>query len=934
VERTVTIDQTLHLSLDDAPAGRCEELALIDEFVARARTIGEALLVLGGAGIGKTLLLDAAAQVASGAGLRVLRARGVESEAGMPFSGLSQALLPVFGEFCDELTAGHRDALNVALGLGEGGPPERLVVSVATLALLRMASVCCPLLLIVDDLQWLDRASAEALVFAARRVAGRQIGFLAASRQEEESFFDRVGLPELRLQPLDAEAAGGLLDARFPALAAGVRDRVLAEAQGNPLALVELPAALSEAQRSAHEELPAALPLGRRLNALFASRFRELTAQSRHLLLLMACDGQGDCGLLKTAAAGGPWLEHFATAERAGLVYVSETTRRPMFRHPLIRSAVIERATGDERRRAHLELAELWTDQADRHAWHLAQAAVGPDERAAESLEQLAAQRLRRGDGAGGITAFTQAAELSSHGAERGRRLAGAARLSAEVTGQLSRASQLLARAHRADPQLKESVSSAVTAAIVVLNGDGDVDMAHRVLAGALESGPASGAVLAEALSVLALICSAGGQAELWAPFHDALERLRPHVPADLDLLSKTFADPVRTAAPALGLLETAISELAATADAAQVVRVATATVYVDRLAGCRNALWRVVRDGRSGSAVVPAIRALLMLGTDYLAAGLWVRAEQVLGEGVGLAEACGHELLAGAGRHQLAVLASVRGDYATARALTDEMTRWATPRRAGAVQAYACHARALAALSAGDFEAAYQQAAAISPAGTLASHAPCAIWAIMDLVEAATHTGRQTAAAAHVAAMREANLAELSPRVALLAGASEAMAAPDDTVTALFERALAIPGVARWPFDVARVQLVYGERLRRLRATGEARAQLTAALDTFERLGARPWVTRACSELRAAGQARPRADERACASLTPQERQIAELAAVGLTNKQIAERLFLSHRTVGGHLHQVFPKLGIATRAALRDALAAIPHERQAAAN
>jgi ATP/maltotriose-dependent transcriptional regulator MalT len=355
--------------------------------------------------------------------------------------------------------------------------------------------------------------------------------------------------------------------------------------------------------------------------------------------------------------------------------------------------------------------------------------------------------------------------------------------------------------------------------------------------------------------------------------------------------------------------------------------------MYVDRLAGCRNALWRVVREGRSGSAVVPAIRALLMLGLDYFASGRWVRAEQVVTEGVELAEACGYEQLAWPGRYQLAVLASVRGDYATARALTTELTRWATPRRVGAAQAYACHARALAALSTGDFEAAYQQATAISPAGTLASHAPWAIWAVLDLVEAAAHTGRKTAAAAHVAAMRAAHLGQLSPRTALLVGASEAIAAPDDRAGELFERALAIPGVSRWPFDLARVQLAYGERLRRLRATSESRVQLTAALETFERLGARPWVTRACSELRAAGQGRPRAGEQASASLTPQERQIAELAALGLTNKQIAERLFLSHRTVGGHLHQVFPKLGIATRAALRDALAAMPHERQAAA-
>jgi DNA-binding CsgD family transcriptional regulator len=921
---------TRQLPADDAPVGRGEELALIKEFVARARTDGDALLVLGDAGVGKTLLLDAGAQVASEEGVRVLRARGVEFEAGMPFSGLSQALLPVFGEI-SELTATHRDALNVALGLGEGRPPERLIVSVATLTLLRMASVQCPLLLIIDDLPWLDQASAEVLGFAARRVAGSRIGFLAASRQEEESFFGRVGLPELPLLPLGAQAAGSLLDARFPTLASSVRDRILAEAQGNPLALVELPAALNEAQRLAIDELPATLPLGRRLNGLFASRLRQLPAESRHLLLVMAFDRTGECRLLKTTAAD-PWLRHFAAAEQAGLAYVNETTHRPAFRHPLIRSAVVECATGDERRRAHLELADLWAEQADRRAWHLAQASVGPDEQVAESLEAAAYQILRRGDGAGAIAALTHAAELSAQGAERGRRLAGAAYIGADVTGQLNHASQLLAKAHQADPQLKESVQSAVTAAFVLLHGDGDVDMAHRVLTGAMEGGQASDAVLAEALNVMALICFSSGKAELWAAFYEALERLRPNVPTDLNLLSKTVTDPVRTAAPVLGQLDAAISELAAEADATKIVRIAAASVYVDRLAGCRNAMWRVVRNGRNGGAVASAIRALVMLGTDYFMTGQWSKAGQVITEGVELAEARGYELLAWPGRYQLAVLACLSGDYATAEALTDEMTRWAAPRRVGAVRAYSCHARALAALGMGDFETAYQLAAAVSPAGTLASHAPCAIWAIMDLVEAAARTGRRTEAAAHVAAMRDANIAELSSRVALLVAGSEAIASPDDGAVELFEHALAIPGVSRWPFDLARSQLVYGERLRRLRATGESRVHLTAALETFERLGARPWAMRARTELRATGQARLGTDESACASLTPQERQIAELAAAGLTNKQIAERLFLSHRTVGGHLHQVFPKLGIATRAALRDALAAIAGEQQMA--
>jgi DNA-binding CsgD family transcriptional regulator len=234
-----------------------------------------------------------------------------------------------------------------------------------------------------------------------------------------------------------------------------------------------------------------------------------------------------------------------------------------------------------------------------------------------------------------------------------------------------------------------------------------------------------------------------------------------------------------------------------------------------------------------------------------------------------------------------------------------------------------------VAALGRGDFEDAYQHATAISPAGVLASHVPLALWVFMDLVEAAVRTGRHTEAAAHVTAIRDAGIATISPRVALLAAGSEAIATPDGNSLGLFEEALAIPGVDRFPFDLARVQFLYGERLRRARFTKESRSHLAAALEIFERLGARPWASRAAGELQATGQTNACADQPARDSLTPQERQIAMLAAAGLTNKEIGQQLFLSHRTVGAHLYQIFPKLGITTRAALRDALASQPSER-----
>ncbi|WP_189317307.1 helix-turn-helix transcriptional regulator [Streptomyces brasiliensis] len=244
---------------------------------------------------------------------------------------------------------------------------------------------------------------------------------------------------------------------------------------------------------------------------------------------------------------------------------------------------------------------------------------------------------------------------------------------------------------------------------------------------------------------------------------------------------------------------------------------------------------------------------------------------------------------------------------------------------REGAESFFASHARALAALGGGDYESAYQHARALSPPGTLAPYVPIAMWGTMDLVEAAVRTGRDKEAANHAAAMRASAMAELSPRLELLVLACEALTTSGEESAALFERALSLPGPERWPFDAARVRLFHGQRLRRLRATTEAREQLSLALEVFQRLGAKPWATRAAAELRASGQSAPTAPRPGAGALTAQELQIATLAATGLANKQIAERLFLSHRTIGTHLYQIYPKLGITSRAALRDALSGL---------
>jgi DNA-binding CsgD family transcriptional regulator len=911
--------------------GRASEMDRIREFLATARTDGGALLVTGEPGVGKTGLLNAASEAALAAGMRVLRAAGVEFEAGTSFSGLNQALLPLLGAL-PQLPAVHRDALNVALGFGDGAPPSRLVVSNAALVLLRQAAAARPVLVILDDLPWLDRASAGVLSFVARRLTGSQVGLMGASRTGEVHFFDHAGLPEVEVPRLDDAAAGRLLDSRFPELASPVRERILVEAQGNPLALLELPVALSPGMRASAEALPSALPLSRRLQALFGSRISELPSRTRRLLLLVALDGTGNVRVLEAGADPNAGFRDLAAAEQARLAYVDQANHRLAFRHPLMRSAVVALSQAEERRSAHRVLADVWADQPERRAWHLAEATLEPDETVAAQLEAAAARILARGDAVGCVKALTRSADLSPRHADQSRRLAAAAYIGAEVAGDLSNASRVLAELRRGDTEIEGSLQATIAASVSLLQGDGDVATAHRLLVAALESRKgdldARDPVVAEALYSLMWVCRYGGEEDLWQSFEDAMAR-SVSIPLVLDLCSKTFADPAHAGVAALEALESAICGLGDEADPTQIVRIGIAATYVDRLEGCRPALWRVVRDARRGGAVASGIPARVMLARDDFETGDWDEAEQLAGEASQVCEAHGYQALIWPCRYLQAMVAAGRGDDERAMELTDDIIRWTAPRGIRVGEWFAWQARGLAALGRGDFEEAYRLTSMISPPGLLAPHAPGALYVLMDLVDAAVRTGRDAEAAAHVAAMRQANLAALSPRLALKVGGCAAMAAPDDTALALFQETLALPGIERWQFELARVRLVYGEHLRRHRAMREARTQLNAALEVFERLRARPWVSRTSAELRATGQTKPRAGDNVLDRLTPQEFEIVSLAASGLTNKQIAERLFLSHRTVSGHLHRAFPKLGVATRAALRDALGSLPREQ-----
>ncbi|MFD4723035.1 ATP-binding protein [Streptomyces sp. NPDC058423] len=890
---------------------------------------GGSLLLAGDAGVGKTAVLDALARTADEEGIRVLRAAGVEFEADCSYSCLNQILFP-FLDTLDDLEVPFREALRVALGFDSGRPPERLLVSNAVLRLLQKVAAAGPLLVVIDDLPWVDRASTAVLGFVARRVTGLGVSFLAAARSGARNLvYEGGGLPTYELPPLDEESATQLVGIKFPGLARSLRQHLLAVADGNPLALLELPTALQPTSA----DPPTVLPLSRRLETLFGSRVTGLPTPSRRLLLLAALEGTGDLGVLQAAsrqANDGYDLADLAPAEHDQLVRIEGSTRRLRFRHPLIRSAVVGNSTSGEQRAVHGALAQVLVDQPERRAWHLGEATVEPDEEVAALLEDAARLTLHRGDAAGGMRTLIRSAHLTPQGQNRSRRLAEAAYLGAEATGALPSARKLLDDARHAAPNPVNSLHSATATALLVLNSDGDVDTAHRLLVAAIESTAethgydAGDKALVDALHMLALICFFGARAELWQPYYRALERLKPKPPLFLSTLGRTFSDPARTGAVASGELDLLIASLPGETDPMQITRIGTAALYLDRLGEVREAAWRMVRTGRDGGPARRHLSALIHLCLDDYLSGRWDEALDLADEGLQICEEHGYTAFAWYYLYIKSIISGARGNADDSLATASRIIDWASARGAHCAGHYAHHAAAVASLGRGDFPGAYEHAAAVSPAGSLASHAPHALWVATDLVEAGVRINRDQEAADHVRAMREAHTAALSPRHALLLDGAAALCTTDDEeALRLFERALATPGAERWRFEYARIQLAHGERLRRIRATAESRKPLGAALVTFEHLGARPWVERAEQELRAAGwNRRSPGEPKGRTLLTPQEREIARLAASGLTNKQIAERLFLSHRTVGAHLYQIYPKLGITSRAMLRDAL------------
>jgi DNA-binding CsgD family transcriptional regulator len=905
--------------------GRESELDVLDQLLDDIHLRGGSLAVTGGAGIGKSVLLVETANRAASRGMLVLRTTGVQSEASLAFAGLHQLLLPVLSHL-GQLAAPQRDAIQVAFGLADGHAPDLFLTALAALELLAESAARAPVAVIADDAQWLDQPTRDVLAFVARRLEYEPVMVITAVLDGYPGPLD-AGQQALHLDALPSPAAEALLDARAPDLPVAVRARLLEEAAGNPLALVELSAAYAKLAKGAR--VPAWLPLTTRLERAFAARAFDLPAVTRTALLVAALnDGPLlsevlDATALLTGTVSP--LDLLATAVDARLIETDGTD--VSFRHPLMRTAIRQEASISQRHAAHAALADVLQGQPGRRVWHRAAATIEPDETVARDLDAAAQQAQERGGTAVAVSALRRAADLSQ-GPQRAERLLRAAELGFEM-GQRDLVQSLLADAeqlglpHRDQARLTwimESFTDGIP---------GDAAQA-RVLAAAAGQAADGGD------TDLALKLLYGASLRCW--WADPGQVTRDYIVAAAERVDVEDTDPrllvVLAFTAPIGRGAAVIERLSLLAPAAS----AEATAM--RLAGnAAMAVGAFAAAGRFLAAASAGLRAQGRLGllARALALQAWSAAHLAdLGVAIPAAEEARRlaqetrqpQVMATA-RAVQAMLAALRGDFEAAEAAAAQAEQTCVPLRASAVLAATQLARGLACLGAGRPADAVAHLRRIHDPNDPAYHYAIRCYTIGDLAETAVRSGNPVGMGLYVQQMETA--ARQTPSPALHAGLryARALLAQAADAGTLFEDALRSE-LSAWPFLRARVQLAYGEWLHQHRQDSAARAPLRTAREAFDALGTVPWSDRARQQLRATGEtSRPRTPE-ARDQLTPQELQIAQMAAEGLSNREIGQKLYLSHRTVSSHLYRAFPKLGITSRSELRAALrAGVPQSR-----
>jgi DNA-binding CsgD family transcriptional regulator len=896
-----------------ALVGRRGERDLLDRLIEVVRG-GEsrALVVRGEPGMGKTALLDYVVEQASGC--RVVRAAGVQSEMELAFATLHQLLAPML-EHLEHLPVPQREALRTAFGVSAGPAPDRFLVALAVLGLLSDVAEERPLICLVDDEQWLDRASAQVLAFVARRLGAESVGLVFAARGTSD---DLTGVPELVVEGLHERDARALLDSvlTWP-LDARVRDQILSETRGNPLALLELVRGLTPAELAGGFGLPGALPLSGRIEASFRRRLDALPAKTRRLMQLAAADPVGEPLLVWRAAErlGIP----AEAAEPAGEAGLLEFGSRVRFRHPLVRSAAYRSASLQERRDVHRALAEATDPEIDpdRHAWHDAQATTGHDEHVAEELERAAGRAQARGGLAAAAAFLERAAMLTPEPARRAQRLLAAARTKHEA-GALDEALGLLV-AVEAGP-----LSARRTAEVEHLRGQIALEQqrgadAGRLLVSAAKRLEPLDAALARETHLEALAAAVANDLEIPGGVLAAAEAVRtappgPDPPRPVDVLLDAFAlrltEGYAAAAPTLTRALALLLGSEVTNDAGGrwlwLAGGRTSTIVALELwdAEAFHALAaRQAQFARDTGALVRLQFALSFLAKSYLLAGELTMVALTIEEDRVIAEATGNPML----RSAQMTLAAWCGHEAFASELIDATSQEAT------AHGWIANSYASAVLYNGlgrhdvARDAAWQ-AFERDPLGAGPLIVP-------ELAEAASRSGDVE--------LVEAALEWLSERTRMtpaewalgIEGRVRAMLSEGEAAESLYLESIAHLGRTRVRVELARAYLLYGEWLRRESRRVDAREQLRTAHEMLVTMGVDAFADRARRELLATGETARKRTVETRDALTPQEAQIARLARDGLSNPEIGTRLFISPRTVKYHLRKVFLKLDITSR-------------------
>jgi DNA-binding CsgD family transcriptional regulator len=890
--------------------GRHTERGELDRLV-EAVCAGEsrAIVLSGEAGVGKTALLDYLAEQATDC--RVVRAAGVQSEMELPFAALHQVCAPALSNL-ERLPVPQRDALRIAFGLTVGSAPDRFLVGLAVLSLLADVAEQQPVVCLVDDEQWLDRSSAQILGFVARRLVAESVGLVFAARIPSS---DLAGLSELEVEGLPPADARAFLDAALVGpLDVQVRDRIIAETRGNPLALLELPRGLSAQQLAGGFGFLDAVRLSGGIEDSFRRRIDALPEETRRLLLVAAAEPVGDPALVLGAAATfGIGAEAAEPAVEAGLV---EFAGRVRFRHPLVRSAVYASASTLTRRQVHGALAQVTDAQLDpdRRAWHRAHAVASPDQDVAAELERSAARAQSRGGLAAAAAFLSRATVLTLDPVQRAERALAAAAAHVQA-GSFDAAREMLSIAEA------QSLNDFQDARIDVIRAE------------------------------LAFVESRGGDAP--ALLLKAAQRLEP---IDIALCRATYLRALHAAMWPLGGEVQEVARAAAAAPGPQ--RVRAPDLFLDGLAAlCNigyeaavptlrraldvfdtdlspedqlrwhflafqvaNLLWEDHRFKPLSDRYVELVRGLGALSELPMAltskvsmlafAGEITAASPMIGELQAALEATGIRLAP----YAALVLAARRGRHAEAAALIEATTREANERGEGRGIVFADWASALLNNGLGEYQEAMTAAQRALDCPELAAAIPR--WALVELIEAATRSGRGDIAADALGRLAVDTRASGTDWARGLEARSRALLTEGEAAEQLYLEAIERLDRTSIRTELARARLLYGEWLRRERRRGDARAQLRIAIHMFEAMGMEAFAERARRELRATGETAPKPSVRISDDqLTAQEAQIARMARDGLSNPEIGTRLFISARTVQYHLKKVFIKLGVESR-------------------